>query len=167
MKRRALVFVFCLATLLGLGSVAFVMHSSLQPSAASDARLPRVPTTDIAPGTYRFIPDLLEDHRFRGEILFLRNAGGQLAAWYIPGRNGVRSMPDGHWWRPGVPCPNLRPDFAAGVIACFDPDASAWVRSHFRWSLEGKAQSDHLPDMEPMPGVEESGFFVFFKRHAA
>lgn len=167
MKRRALLLSAGLGGAIGLVAFASAIVASLQPSARTDAALPRLPTADIAPGTYRFVPDIYEDRLFRGEVLLVRDISGRLMAWYIPGRNGVRSLPDGHWWRPGNPCPDLRPDFTAGVIACFDPAAPDWLRTRYRWSLEGKALSDQVPHMEPVPGVEESGYFVFHKRSAA
>ena len=167
MNRRALLMLVALFGAVLLGAVAWTLGTSLQPSARSDVALPRIPTGDIAPGTYRFVPDAYDQGELNGEVLLLRTTDGRLSAFYVPGRNGVRSVPDYKAWLPGSPCPELRPDLASGVIACFSASAPDWVKSKYKWSLDGKALSSQVPDLERVLGVEELGFFVYHKRSAA
>lgn len=151
---------------MGLGLMTWVFTRSLQPNTASDAALPRIATSGIAPETFVYSEAIAT--RLAGEsadMLLVRLGDGRLMAWYVPVRDGLHHLPDMHWWRPGRPCRDLRPDFQARQIACADKNLPDEIARQFRWTLEGKALNPSIPDMAPMPGVEESGFFVLYKRH--
>lgn len=166
MARRILRY--ALIAMLGITAVCgmYVFTSTLLPSARSDAALPRVETASISPKSYRFGPDLYDGYP-KGEILFIRTAEGRLHAWFVPVQDGVRHLPDGPWWKLGLPCHSLRPDFGKGQISCEDADLPAWAKERYRWSLTGKRLSTQAEDMLAIPGIEEGGFVVFHKRRAA
>jgi hypothetical protein len=150
--------------LLGAGA-AFVR--TLAPSAGTDAALPRVATSSIPPASFRFVPDIYEQRTEPDQVLLVRTIDGRLFAWLVPVREGGHRLPDYHWWKPGIPCHDFRPDFEAQVIRCFDAELPHWAQSRYRWRLDGKSLTDQAADMEAVPGVEESGYFVFHKRSAA
>jgi len=166
MQRRVLLaYLVALAFIACIG-IAAVLVGSLGPSAKTDAALPRVPTSHVMAGAFLFVPDIYGSTPIGGEVLLIRLPSGRLDAWYIPTRSGVRSLPDGSWWRPGLPCQDLAPDFERGFIHCRDRPLPDWALA-LRWTLEGKSLSSHAPDMQRVPGTEEGGFFVFHKRSAA
>jgi hypothetical protein len=158
-----------LLALSAVGTVAggAVVFQSLLPSAGTDAALPRVPTSSIQPGAYQFVPDIYAQGQQQDQIMFVRTHDGQLYAWWVPVRDGLHRLPDHHWWKPGIPCRELRPDFEAKVIRCLDTALPDWAKERYRWRLDGKSLSDQAPNMEAIPGVEESSHFVFHKRSAA
>ena len=166
MHRRNLKYLLLGLGALGLLAASAVFVQSLAPSAGTDAALPRVPTASIPPGGFQFVPDIYEQRPDPDHVMFVRTREGRLYAWRIPVRAGAYSLPDHHWWKPEFSCLELRPDFNAQVIHCMDQRLPGWAQERYRWRLDGKSLSDQVPDMMVMPGVDESGYFVFHKRSA-
>jgi hypothetical protein len=156
---KRLVLALCTTGLLTVGTV-FVQ--SLSPSAGSDAALPRIPTTDMAIESFRFTPHH-DQQSEPDQILWVRTREGHLFAWRVLVRGGALRLPDTHWWKPGLACHDFRPDFRSRLIQCFDRGLPDWAYARYRWRLDGRSLSDQSPDMEAVPGTEESGHFVLHK----
>ena len=67
-------------------------------------------------------------------------------------------------------CPKLvayriTPRFDKGIINCADSDLPEWFKTNYVWTLDGKALSQSVTDMEPAVGNEEMGNFMFRKRN--
>lgn len=167
MNRRNLSVVLFALLSIGLVALGWVAGQSLWPSARTDAELPRIPISSLTTNSYRFAPDPLSIKEQESQIFFVRTSSEKLYAWYVPQRDGIKRLPDGHWWKHGYACNDLRPDFKQGIIHCGDDGLPQWAALRYRWSLDGKSLSDQVPDMEPVPGTEESGYFVLLKRTAS
>ena len=81
------------------------------------------------------------------DILLVKRPNGRLDSWYVPTLDGKHVLPDGHWWRWGLTCDVLAPDFVLNEIRCEEYPS-------YRWSLDGKALEEYswMPDMEPVEG---------------
>lgn len=165
-NRRTLAFALAGVFVIGIVVVAAALGASLWPSAATEAALPRVSTADIPKEGYKFVPDIYDGH-FKAEVLLVRSSDGTLRAWFVPGALGVHYLPDGPWWKPGLPCRDFRPNFQSANIGCEDPNLPERAKHRYKWSLDGKRLFAYDEDMLAVPGVEEGGYFVFHKRRAS
>jgi hypothetical protein len=167
MKQPSLATTLVAMAALGGVFAAVPFVKSLGPSARTDAALPRLESSMIAAGSYKYVTDPYSMEGWESEILMIRSRDGVLRAWFIPVKGGVRRLPDGPLWRPGRPCRELIPDFEREEIYCTEPNQSEWDVKRYRWNLEGKSLFNQTVDMVPIQGVEESGNFVLLKRGAA
>lgn len=129
-------------------SVGWLAVQSLGPSEAAMANRPTIHLPRLAPGEFRYIRDPLATAEWPSDLLVLRKPDGHVRVFRIPLLKGLHALPDVHWWKAGWGCKQFVPDFQAGVVACFDPDASHWVRG-LAWSLDGQflGQSPRMDDM--------------------
>lgn len=161
--RRVLKWLLSGFSVLGVFVVATVFLRSMAPTDAAEAALTRLPTASLQAGTYRTAP---HPYAEPDRILLLRTQQGRLHAWWLPVRDNTYRLPDQHWWKPGIACHDLRPDFVASLIRCHDATLPGWAAQRYRWRLDGKSLSGQTPDMHPVPGAEASGHFVVRPRSA-
>lgn len=121
---------------------------------------PRIATRDLGAGQFRYVPDPYSQAPYESQLLLVRLPAGELKVWFIPVREGLRRLPSDAQWSPGWPCQALQPDFAAAVIACHDPALPPHLARRYRWRLDGRALSDLIPDLLPVPGAEGDGAFI-------
>lgn len=129
----------------------------------AQSQLPRIPTAQLRPGSHVFAPDPYSEPPNESEILLVREKGGRLHAWYVPVRKGLRRLPDDERWSPGPPCAKFAVDFTSDTISCRDTRMPAEILLRYRWSISGRRLTEFVPDLIPIPGKEEGGFFVLHR----
>ena len=164
-RRRLLVALY---GLLGVAvmAVLWLLGSSLAPSARAQAERPRVTLPPLAAGEFAYIPDPTSLDYFPTELLVLRKPDGAWRIWSIPSKDGVRSLPDIHWWQRGPNCLRLEPDVQVGVIACTAPADSRSSVENYRWDLNGRhiGRHFHVDDMMEVKGEMSGTYYVFAPR---
>jgi hypothetical protein len=161
MSRSALLRILVGLLVAAAVAAAIPFVSSLTPSAKVQAERPRVKIPNLGPSQFTFTKDPTWE---TGELMFVRKPDGTLDVWRLLTRNGKRTLPDLHWWRPGQECDSFGPDFAKGIITCYDQDLSDWMKENYVWSLDGKNLGKQADNMERMDGYEEFGDYVFGKK---
>lgn len=151
--------------LLGVAALAvlWLLGSSLAPSARAQAERPRVTLPPLAAGEFAYIPDPTSRDYYPTELLVLRKPDGAWRIWSIPSKAGVRSLPDGHWWRRGPGCLRLEPNFQTGVIACQQAQDIHMSLEAYRWDLDGRniGKVYRVDDMLEVRGEMSGADYVF------
>lgn len=159
-----------LALLLGMAAAAGAAISA--PEAPRPWRwyaateLPAVATAHIAPGTLALGRDPYSLPPRESAILFVRRPDGRLDAWFLPVRDGLPRLPVDADWNPGLACARFSADFARGLIRCDDTALDAELRARYQWGLDGRRRTDFVPHLLRVPGTEEAGSFVLYRRAA-
>jgi hypothetical protein len=145
--------------------LVFVMFSySLKPSERAKSLRPSI-RVNVNPGEFIYIADPTAIDTLPSQLLVFRKTSGELRVIRLPLLNGVRALPDKHWWRPGAPCDKLEPNFKASTIECNEEPFLSQRHNGYRWNLDGKhlAPDFGFDDMLVIEGAEENNEFVFTK----
>lgn len=165
-ERRRLLMAFYGLLGVAVMAVLWLFGSSLAPSARAQAERPRVTLPALAAGEFAYIPDPTSLDYFPTELLVLRKPDGAWRIWSIPSQDGVRSLPDGHWWRRGPDCIRLEPSFQTGVIACRQAKDTQVSLEAYRWDLDGRniGKIYRVDDMLEVKGEMLGTNYVFAPR---
>ena len=147
-------------SLIGIGGVAKIFLSSLEPSDRAYAEIPRFYLPALKPEEFVYIKDPTALDNWPSDLLLVRRSDGSLKAWRIPTRNGIHLLPDLHWWREGAPCSRFEPNFQSGMIECIESERGEWARKAYRWSLDGKNITGQADDMWEIRGREDGNEYV-------
>lgn len=152
----------------GMVAAAWLMLSWYKASVqAEEAATPKglVTAVDhVAPGEVSFQLDLYRPREIpeSRHLLFARKADGSLRAWYFHVVAQQPVAPDGDdWSSPGKACEPFEVDPANETIRCVVNDREHGRQLVLRWSWDGKSLGRIAPDLEPVPGEEQDGKFVF------
>ena len=164
-RRRLLTACFGLLGVAAL-AVLWLLGSSLAPSARAQAERPRVTLPPLAAGEFAYISDPTSWDYYPTELLVLRKPDGAWRIWSVPSKEGVRILPDGHWWRRGPGCLRLEPNFQTGVIACQQAKDAHLSLEAYRWDLDGRniGKIYRVDDMLDVKGEISGAEFVFAAR---
>ena len=160
MKRILLASATVFLLMAGVGGVALLFLTSLNPSERAYAAIPHIHLPVLEPEQFAYITDPTALDSWPSVVLIVRRRDASLGVWSIPFQNGDVQLPDIHWSRQGYACPRFEPDFRAGMISCIGADFGEWWRDAYRWDLHGKNISGQVDDMPAMRGREEGGEFV-------
>jgi hypothetical protein len=167
MKRILLISATALLIMLGVGGVAFLFLTSLNPSERAYAAIPHIRLPVLGPEQFAYIKDPTALDNWPSVLLIVRRRDASLGVWRIPTRDGNVQLPDIHWWRQGQTCPRFEPDFRSGVIGCVGGDLGEWGRHAYRWDLEGRNIGGQVDDMPAVRGREEGGEYVLTPNRSA
>jgi len=157
MSRRTLRRLFLCFASLGAALATIPFAVSLKPGEQVLAARPRVAMPKLASGEFAFVRDPTWN---AGELMFVRQADGRLDVWHVARVGPWHALPDGQWWRPGLPCRDFGPKFAQGIIGCADTDLPELARHQYSWTLDGKSLSPPVADLAPVIGFAEGGDYV-------
>jgi hypothetical protein len=133
---------------------------TLAPSERTKADAPAVAVPNIPAPGFAYVANPRPQIAAMSELLLVRLPDGRLVVWEVPTTRGRHTLPDFHWWKPDYLCKSFQPDFAKGEVGCTDPDASEWLRTNARWSLNGKSVTPGFDELVAVEGREHLGQFV-------
>lgn len=167
MSRRHLVIALASTASIGIVVAVVMACASLAPSERAKAARPSVPLPHLTASQFTYIADPTVIDSWPSELLVLRKPDGMLRVIRIPTIQGHKALPDVHWWKPGLSCARLEPDFSAQSIYCLDSGLPEWAKTRYRWDLDGKYLGDpgQADSMDMVIGEVIAGDFVFTLGH--
>lgn len=168
--KKTLTAIIRVMALLGLFLLAYPFVASLMQSNNGESKLPKIDISGISPGSYKIFK-LPHRKKMYGDyqvsMMLVKKADGTVHAWTVLVRKGAVGMPDKYWWQPIYDCQQFGPTLVNGKIderkplECHDSNvAEANRKQDWQWSIDGKALSTNVTDMEPTQGTVEGDYFV-------
>ena len=169
-KRQKLIFILGAMTLLGLATAVYPFIKSLSPSAKAVADWPRIDISVMKPGSFKIFP-YPKIWKFTRDIsyviLVVRKSDGEFKAWPLLAKNGEVLIPEYYYWWAYTECRDFGPVMHGDVmdeskpIQCHDDlgPKQSWFASR-RWSIDGKALTNQVPDLQKVPFKLEGKYLV-------
>ena len=121
---------------------------------------PAVDVSDLETGSFKFARHPVEGPAgsafAKSDILFIRRDDGEVVAFHLPLKDGVRYASDGS--QPLWPCQRIAVDVVRKVIEC-ESDGNRDQRIS-RWDLAGRGITPAGSKLGEVTGHEESGMFL-------
>jgi hypothetical protein len=169
-KRQTLASTIIFFFMIGLAIAAYPFISSLWPSEKAIAGWPSIDISDLHPGSFK-ITAYPKAWKFTRDvsyvILVVRKSDGEYKAWPLLARNGVVLIPEYFYWAAYTECKDFGPTMQGDVmdeskpIQCHDDlgTMQSWFASR-RWSIDGNALTDQVPDLITVPFKLEGKYLV-------